>query len=509
MNAFTVFITIVRCVTQDTEVVQNAMDLLPDAIPLQYLSTTPNILHGSALELPTDNEGRTRRTDDEGNKWIQCAVTLADKRVHERRRLQSKSGRRASMVILPLPAVALVAMAAGNVLAWTDFALPELRSQDHGATLTENEEVPRRSVRPQDRHLGRVGLPGLALGAGGRGRLRAGAVRGQVRGRPGGGARVRRGAHLHRRSRPEVSEGALGMLLPIMLLVGKLYSCVLSCFLDYRFLGIPSCVVAVMTLRTMFLIPETPPYFVKKRRIVDAMKSLQFFRGSRYDARREVQDLEDSINGCLRDASAGWSSASKAFIVCFGMILFRQLCGYTSVMLLAFAMFHNSGVRVIGTNGFRIVCTLAQVLVHCTAGALLDRVGRRILLMISASAMTLYSATVAYYLSFDEDSAEFTVAICLFGFMIAFCLGFGPVPWVMVGELFPQRQGRVRQRGGVHALGAGAADVILHGSRAQVAGAGALVPPVRRCERLVGFLCVVFSSGDKEEEPHRNPSAVQ
>ncbi|XP_069670578.1 uncharacterized protein [Periplaneta americana] len=405
------------------------MDLLPDAIPLQYLSTTPNILHGSALELPTDNEGRTRRTDDEGNKWIQCAVTLA---------------------------VALVAMAAGNVLAWTDFALPELRSQDHGAPLTENEEYWIVNMPAVGALFGALPAGYLADRFGRKivisavsaflvlhwvlvavdGSVQALCVARFVAGLAVGPACVVVPIFIGEVAQRSL-RGALGMLLPTMLLVGQLYSCVLSCFLDYRFLGIPSCVVAVMTLRTMFLIPETPPYFVKKRRIVDAMKSLQFFRGSRYDARREVQDLEDSINGCLRDASAGWSSASKAFIVCFGMILFRQLCGYTSVMLLAFAMFHNSGVRVIGTNGFRIVCTLAQVLVHCTAGALLDRVGRRILLMISASAMTLYSATVAYYLSFDEDSAEFTVAICLFGFMIAFCLGFGPVPWVMVGELFP------------------------------------------------------------------------
>lgn len=72
---------------------------------------------------------------------------------------------------------------------------------------------------------------------------------------------------------------------------------------------------------------------------------------------------------------------------------------------------------------------------------IVDRIGRRLLLLISGSALTFSSAILGLYLFLldrNVDVSHFTwlplLMISLFIFM--FSIGYGPVPWVMMGELY-------------------------------------------------------------------------
>jgi MFS family permease len=72
----------------------------------------------------------------------------------------------------------------------------------------------------------------------------------------------------------------------------------------------------------------------------------------------------------------------------------------------------------------------------------MDKLGRRILLLLSAIVMAASSILIGIYFFLQSEGVNVEnfgwlpiFALCLF--IITFSLGFGPVPWLMVGELFP------------------------------------------------------------------------
>lgn len=88
-----------------------------------------------------------------------------------------------------------------------------------------------------------------------------------------------------------------------------------------------------------------------------------------------------------------------------------------------------------------ILVGLIQVVGTFTSGMIVDRVGRRVLLNISGAVMVSCHVTLGYYFWSTEslDSSKFTdgyiplVLLCMTIF--GYALGFGPIPWMMFGEV--------------------------------------------------------------------------
>lgn len=91
-----------------------------------------------------------------------------------------------------------------------------------------------------------------------------------------------------------------------------------------------------------------------------------------------------------------------------------------------------------------IIIGVMQVVATVVATMVVDRLGRRILLLSSALMMALCTIALGiYFFLKDQDVANVQnlgwlpiLALCVF--IIMFSFGFGPVPWLMMGELFAQ-----------------------------------------------------------------------
>ncbi|XP_026675671.1 facilitated trehalose transporter Tret1-like [Diaphorina citri] len=72
---------------------------------------------------------------------------------------------------------------------------------------------------------------------------------------------------------------------------------------------------------------------------------------------------------------------------------------------------------------------------------LVDKAGRRLLLLLSVIIMGLCLGVLGFYFFLknsgsDVSSIAFLPLISVIMFIVMFSLGFGPIPWMMVGELF-------------------------------------------------------------------------
>lgn len=95
----------------------------------------------------------------------------------------------------------------------------------------------------------------------------------------------------------------------------------------------------------------------------------------------------------------------------------------------------------IDANLSTIVVGIMQVIATFVSVMVVDKLGRRLLLLASASVMALSTIAmgVYFYMKENGDSVESLgwLPVCsLCVFIIMFSIGFGPVPWLMMGELF-------------------------------------------------------------------------
>lgn len=123
-------------------------------------------------------------------------------------------------------------------------------------------------------------------------------------------------------------------------------------------------------------------------------------------------------------------------IISTGIVL--SLCTILARELLA----SNCGRFYIKKNNEKI-CFLLQVLATFASTLLIDRLGRKLLLIISASIMSFCLAGLATYFHLKEnmDLSNYSLVpvACVALFIIVFSIGFGPIPWMMIGELFSNK----------------------------------------------------------------------
>jgi len=102
-----------------------------------------------------------------------------------------------------------------------------------------------------------------------------------------------------------------------------------------------------------------------------------------------------------------------------------------------------------GTDIDENLCTiiLAGVNIGATicATIFIDRVGRKVLLLISNSVLILTLLSLGaffYFREMDEESVSglgWIPLLSLILYVVSFSLGFGPIPWVIMGEIYPAR----------------------------------------------------------------------
>lgn len=84
-----------------------------------------------------------------------------------------------------------------------------------------------------------------------------------------------------------------------------------------------------------------------------------------------------------------------------------------------------------------------QVIATFVSVMIVDRAGRRVLLLLSSSIMALCTILLGVFFYMQEKDTDSVHGIgwlpmfSLCVFIIMFSIGFGPVPWLMMGELFP------------------------------------------------------------------------
>jgi MFS family permease len=129
-------------------------------------------------------------------------------------------------------------------------------------------------------------------------------------------------------------------------------------------------------------------------------------------------------------------------VLAIGMGMFNQLSGINAILYYLSDIFGAAGFSSLSSNLQSIVIGATNLLATIVAMTLIDRTGRKPLLLIGSVGMALAQGGVAAIMAFN--SARALLLPLLVMFIAAFAISQGAVIWVYLSEIFPTP---VRARG--------------------------------------------------------------
>lgn len=191
--------------------------------------------------------------------------------------------------------------------------------------------------------------------------------------------------------------------------------------------------------------PESPYYYLKFERSERAERSLRALRSG--DIRLELKNIEINVQEDMKNRGS-WgdllteATNRKALWISLGVFTIQQLCGSAAVVAYAQDIFSGTAGDLESYQE-SIILGCVQVTTCVLSVILVDRVGRKPLLLLSALGVGLMNGTLGTYFYFENSNSEsvkhltWLPLVAILIYIVCYAIGLSTVPYVIVGEMFP------------------------------------------------------------------------
>lgn len=241
---------------------------------------------------------------------------------------------------------------------------------------------------------------------------------------------------------PARMRGCLVTINQLAIVTGLLCSVIVAYVLSFsgawRWMFASNCAPVVLLLIGLAFVPESPRWMVQKGRKPEALDVLTAIDGPEH-AEVEMSAISESLafeEGTYRDlVQPGMRVA--LFIAC-ALAILQQISGVSILLWYAPIIFQKAGFRSASdailqnliVQVWNLVCTIAALY-------LVDRVGRRFLLLLGTAGMTV--GLVLMGLFFHLNLSGLHVLVTMFVAVGAYVMSLGPLAWLIMSEIFPTR----------------------------------------------------------------------
>ncbi|XP_022768989.1 sugar transporter ERD6-like 6 isoform X3 [Durio zibethinus] len=248
---------------------------------------------------------------------------------------------------------------------------------------------------------------------------------------------------------PQNLRGSLGSVNQLSVTLGIMLAYLLGLFVEWRILAVLGILPCTILIPGLFFIPESPRWLAKMGMTEDFEASLQVLRGFDADISIEVNEIKRSVASTTRRTTIRFAELKQRkywfpLMVGIGLLVLQQLCGINGVLFYSSTIFEAAGVKSSNVATFGVGAI--QVIATAVTTWLVDKAGRRVLLIVSSFGMTLSLLVVAvsFFLKdvVSSDSSLYSIMGILSGvgvvaMVVAFSLGMGAIPWVIMSEILP------------------------------------------------------------------------
>nr|XP_053638686.1 facilitated trehalose transporter Tret1-like [Cherax quadricarinatus]XP_053638687.1 facilitated trehalose transporter Tret1-like [Cherax quadricarinatus] len=237
--------------------------------------------------------------------------------------------------------------------------------------------------------------------------------------------------------------GLFCCLPELMVSIGLLVAYVQAHRLSWQ-LATAVCAVPILPLCLFTLaVPESPFWLVRRGRLQEADMSLLMLRGpERHSQKDELPHIRRSIEehpqSTVKDQMKQLRMVQylQPVAVLVAVFVLRELGGQYAVFSYTVYLFHHAGLYL---NAFTctILVGVARLIATFVSSVLLDRIGRRPLLISTSIVSAVAVAFGGFFLLVDIPGSSWVPLAAVLVFVLAYGLGVGPIPWVLLGEFLP------------------------------------------------------------------------
>lgn len=216
-------------------------------------------------------------------------------------------------------------------------------------------------------------------------------------------------------------------------------------------------VPSLIFLVALFLIPESPRFLVAVGRHAHAKNVFVRLGFLIHEAEKKVEEVSESLAGLekprmsdlIEKAPAGGKRVTPILWVGIGLAAFQQLVGINVVFYYGAVLWQAAGFPESEALMINVITGAVNIGSTFVAMALVDKLGRKPLLVFGSIGMAITLGTMSAVFAFAGTveggglklggAAGITALIAANAYVFFFGVSWGPVMWVMLGEMFKNR----------------------------------------------------------------------
>ncbi|MCE7043758.1 sugar porter family MFS transporter [Dyadobacter sp. CY312] len=195
---------------------------------------------------------------------------------------------------------------------------------------------------------------------------------------------------------------------------------------------------AIVFFVLLFFVPESPRWLAAKSREGKAMKILEKINGKKVSLEifAEISESLKNEKGSLSDLLD--IKLRKPLVIGVVLALFSQITGINAIIYYAPEIFKSIGFGAESAFTQTIIIGLVNMIFTLVAVWLIDITGRKSLLIWGVAGMVicLFATGICFHFHFDQGP---WLLIFILGYIASFAISLGPIPWVLMSEIFPTK----------------------------------------------------------------------
>lgn len=192
--------------------------------------------------------------------------------------------------------------------------------------------------------------------------------------------------------------------------------------------GIP----AVLYFFLIFIVPESPRFLIKLGKIAEGRKVLEVIETANIEA--EITQIESLNKTTSENLFSG--RFIKPISIAFLVAMFNQFSGINAILYYAPRIFELTGLSSEDSMFQPVLIGVTNAIFTIVGLLIIDRVGRKKLLIIGSIGMTICLGLVSWSF-YKQDFTGYELLVYLIGYIMFFAFSTGAVIWVLISEVFP------------------------------------------------------------------------
>ena len=196
-------------------------------------------------------------------------------------------------------------------------------------------------------------------------------------------------------------------------------------------------VPALLFIALLFTVPESPRWLAQNGRENEARDILGKVGGAAHAATElaAIQAAATAEEG--RFSELFTRTYRRPLLIAVLLMMCSQFCGINAIMYYSTSIFESAGTVKNAAFASSVWVGLINFLATFLAIALVDKAGRRPLLLVGTAVQMVALGLVGWM--FQTQHSGLGLLLCILVFIAAFAMAMGPIPWILCSEIFPNK----------------------------------------------------------------------